>query len=48
MSLREIGKQRILCEELDTLNIDLVGLLETFLPEYQEYPLRPTKPNNQN
>ena len=33
-------------EELDRLNINLVGLSETFLPEYQEYPLRLTKLNN--
>ena len=45
-SMKEIGKQQLLCEELDRLNIDLVGLSETFLPEYQEYPLRPTKLNN--
>ena len=44
--MKEIGKQQLLCEELDRLNIDLVCLSETFLPEYQEYPLRPTKLNN--
>ena len=45
-SMKEIGKHQLLCEELDRLNRDLVGLSETFLPEYQEYPLRPTKLNN--
>ena len=29
--MKEIGKQQLLCEELDRLNIDLVSLLETFL-----------------
>ena len=45
-SMKEVGKQQMLCEELDRRNIDLVGLSETFLPEYQEYPLRPTKLSN--
>ena len=45
-SMKEIGKQQMLYEELDRLNINLVGFSETFLPEYQEYPLRLTKLNN--
>ena len=36
----------MLCEELDRLNIDSIGLSEDFLPENQEHPLSPTKLNN--
>ncbi|KAG1671311.1 LINE-1 retrotransposable element ORF2 protein [Nymphon striatum] len=39
--LREVGKQQMVGEELDRLNIHIAGLSETFLPE-SEYLLRPT------
>ena len=30
--LRETGKQQMICKELDRLNIHILGLLETYLP----------------
>ena len=45
-ALREKGKQQMTSEEMDRMNIDLMGLSETFLPAEAQYRLRPTKRNN--
>ena len=37
-SMKEIGKQQMLCEELDRLNIALVGLSEDFYQNIQNIP----------
>ena len=44
--LQDTGKQQMICEELDRLNINVMGLSETFSKEEKQYNLRPTKGNN--
>ena len=43
-SLKETGKQHMLCEEMDRLNIDVMGLAETYI-KANTYTLGPTKRN---
>ena len=43
-SLKETGKQQMLCEEMDRLNINVMGLAETYI-KANTYTLRPTKRN---
>ena len=44
--LQQSGKQQMICEELDRLNINVMGLSETFSKEEKQYNLRPIKGNN--
>ena len=44
--LQETGKQQMICEELDRLNINVMGLSEAFSNEEKQYNRRPTKGNN--
>ena len=43
--LNRVGKQQLICEEMDMLNVNILGLSETFLEEAQ-YNLRPTIKGN--
>jgi exonuclease III len=40
--LNRVGKQQLICEQMDWLNVNVLGMSETFL-DVSEYCLRPTK-----